>query len=170
MPTGLARDDAVRLRELEDRAEINDIVNRYGDGVRVGDAEQIVSCFADDAVVDHGHGQTVVGREALLAYFANSTRSAVAQSVLTFDQKVASTPVMSNVLIDLDGDTAHCESMCLAIHAGYEHGEAKVIVRGTRNIDELVRTASGWKIRRRMHPAVWAFEVPGAILTDAVSP
>jgi ketosteroid isomerase-like protein len=169
MPAGLSDDDAARLRELEDRAEINDIVNRYGNGVRLSDAEQIVSCFADDAVVDHGHGQTVEGREALLAYFANSARSSVAQSVLTFDQKVASTPVMSNVLIDIDGDTAHCESMCLAIHGGFKHGEGKVIVRGTRNIDELVRTAKGWKIRRRVHPAVWAFEVPGSMVGDAGS-
>src|SRR6516225_3932745 len=125
MSAGLSGYDAARLRELEDRAEINDIVNRYGNGVRVGDVEQIVSCFADDAVVDHGHGQMVEGREALFAYFGDSTRSAAAHSVLTFDQKVASTPVMSNVLIDLDGDTAHCESMCLAIHAGYKHGEGK---------------------------------------------
>jgi ketosteroid isomerase-like protein len=166
MSAGLSGDDAVRLRELEDRAEINDIVNRYGNGVRVGDVEQIVSCFADDAVVDHGHGETVEGREALLAYFGDSTRSAAAQSVLTLDQKVASTPVMSNVLIDLDGDTAHCESMCLAIHAGYKHGEGKVIVRGTRNVDDLVRTATGWRIRRRVHPAVWAFEVPSSMLAD----
>jgi ketosteroid isomerase-like protein len=164
MPTGLTGDAAARLQELEDRAEITDLVNRYGNGIRLGDAEQIVSCFADDAVVDHGHGQTVEGREALLAYFGHQTTSAAARSVLTFDEKVASTPVMSNVLIDLDGDTAHCESMCLAIHTGYQDGQGKVIVRGTRNIDDLVRTADGWKIRRRVHPAVWAFEVPGTPL------
>ena len=166
MPTGLTGDAAARLQELEDRAEITDLINRYGNGIRLGDAEQIVSCFADDAVVDHGHGQAVTGREALLAYFGHQTVSAAARSVLTFDQKVASTPVMSNVLIDLNGDTAHCESMCLAIHTGYLDGQGKVIVRGTRNIDDLVRTASGWKISRRVHPAVWAFEVPGTPLAE----
>ena len=59
--------------------------------------------------------------------------------------------------------------MCLSSHVGYKQGEGKVIVRGTRNIDELVRTVSGWRIRRRVHPAVWAFEVPGAMLADAGS-
>jgi ketosteroid isomerase-like protein len=167
MPAALTSDAAARLRELEDRAEITDLVNRYGNGVRLGDAEQIVSCFADDAVVDHSHGETVTGKEALLAYFGHGTTSAAARSVLTFDHKVASTPVMSNVLIDLDGDTAHCESMCLAIHTGFKDGQGKVIVRGTRNIDEMIRTADGWKIRRRVHPAVWAFEVPGTPLADA---
>jgi ketosteroid isomerase-like protein len=167
MPAELTADAAARLRELEDRAEITDLVNRYGNGIRLGDVDQIVSCFADDAVVDHGHGQAVAGKEALLAYFDRDTTSAAARAVLTFDQKVASTPVMSNVLIDLDGDTAHCESMCLAIHTGYKDGEGKVIVRGTRNIDDLIRTADGWKIQRRVHPAVWAFEVPGTPLTDS---
>jgi ketosteroid isomerase-like protein len=159
-----ARDDARRLQELEDRAEITDIVSRYGNGVRLHDAEIVASCFADDAVLDHGAGQVIEGHEALLAYFADTSTSAASKSVMTFDERIGSTPVMSNVLIDLDGDSAHCESMCLAIHVGTKDGAGKVIVRGTRNIDDLVRTSQGWKIKHRTHPGVWVFEVPGTAL------
>ncbi|HWE68824.1 MAG TPA: nuclear transport factor 2 family protein [Acidimicrobiales bacterium] len=164
---GLSKDDTARLRELEDRAEITDIVSRYGDGVRRGDAASIAACFADDASLDHGHGQSVEGIEAIRQYFGAVKDSAASKAVMNFDEKAASTPVMSNVLIDLDGDTAHCESMCLAIHAGFRDGEGSIIVRGTRNIDDLVRTPEGWKIRKRLHPAVWSFEVPGTPIMSA---
>jgi ketosteroid isomerase-like protein len=159
-------DDSSRLRELEDKAEIADIINRYGDGVLRGDAEIITSCFGDDAVLDHGHGQTVNGRDAILAYFSNAGESPSGKAVLTFDQKVGSSPVMSNILIELDGDTAHCESTCLAIHYGFTAGEGKVIIRGTRNIDDLARTPQGWKITHRVHPAQWKIEVPGTPIVE----
>jgi ketosteroid isomerase-like protein len=162
------RDDAARLRELEDRAEITDIVNRYGDGVRRGDSDVISSCFADDAAIDHGHGHVIEGIAAIRDLYDRSRNSATSRAIIDFDERVASTPVMSNVLIDLDGDSAHCESMCLAIHAGFRDGGGAVMIRGTRNIDDLVRTPQGWKIRRRSHPAIWSFEVPGTPLRSDV--
>jgi SnoaL-like domain len=161
-------DILARLQALEDRAEIADIVNRYGDGVRTNDAALISSCFSADASIDLGlGGPKTVGREAILAHYSRSSDSPAIKSVQTFDKKVMSTPVMTNTRIDLDGDTAHCESTCLAIHVGYKDGEGKVIVRGTRNIDDLIRTDEGWKIQNRVHPALWSFDVPGSALSDA---
>jgi ketosteroid isomerase-like protein len=156
-----------RLRELEDRAEITDIVNRYGQGVRTGDVDLLCSLFTADAVIDHGHGTVVEGAEAIRAHFGGAAKSAVGRSVLTFDQRIASTPIMTNTLVTIDGDIAHCESMCLAIHAGMRDEQAMVMVRGTRNVDDLVRTRAGWRIRRRVHPALWKFELPGEAYGDA---
>ena len=153
-----------RLKKLEDRAEIEDIVNTYGEGVRTSDHVRIASCFADDAIIDHGLGQTIEGIENIRSYFSGALESTARKTVLTFDEKLASTPVMTNVRITLDGDSAHCESICLAIHVGVRTGDTSVMVRGTRNIDDLVRTADGWKIRHRLHPGVWKFEVPGDFL------
>jgi len=151
-----------RLQELEDRAEIADIVNRYGQGVRTRDVDLLCSLFTDDAVIDQGHGTVVQGADAIRTHFGGpAANSTIGRSVLTFDEKIASTPVMSNTLVTLNGDTAHCESMCLAIHTGIRDDQAVVMVRGTRNIDDLVRTPTGWKIRNRLHPAVWKFELPG---------
>lgn len=148
--------------QLTDRAEISDLINRYGEGVRIRDIEILASCFSDDAVLDYGHIQ-VVGADEIRAFFGGGTGSAPGsnQSVLALDERVASTPIMSNVMIELAGDEAHCESMCLAIHAGFAGGAGSVIVRGTRNIDDLVRTVDGWRIHHRVHTTVWSFQVPG---------
>ena len=66
----------------------------------------------------------VVGADDIRAFFSNGTGAASGsnRSVLALDERVASTPMMSNVMIELDGDEAHCESMCLAIHAGFAAG------------------------------------------------
>jgi ketosteroid isomerase-like protein len=168
MSDSLTAGALARLRELEDRAEIADIVNRYGQGVRTRDVDLICSLFTDDAVIDHGHGTVLQGAEAIRTHFGGpAANSAVGRSVLTFDEQIASTPIMTNTLVSLNGDTAHCESMCLAIHTGMRDDQAVVMVRGTRNIDDLVRTPAGWKIRHRNHPAVWKFELPGEAYGDA---
>ena len=164
MASRLSQSDAERLRELEDRAEIADLVNRYGEAVRQGSAELIVSCFSADASIDYGDGQVIVGRRDILRYFTENLEATGSESVVALDQRLAATPVKTNVLISVDGDEARCESMCLAIHAGLREGECSIVVRGTCNIDDLVRTPEGWKIRRREHPAIWKFEVPGAVL------
>ena len=154
--------------ELVDRAEINDLVNRYGEGVRTRDIDLLASCFSDEAVLEYGHA-TVVGMADIRAFFAGGSAAAPGASgpVLALDERVASTPVMSNVMIELDGDEAHCESMCLAIHCGFVGGAGSVIVRGTRNVDDLVRTGAGWRICRRVHATVWSFEVPGTPIVEA---
>jgi hypothetical protein len=155
----MTEDTAARLQELEDRAAIADVVNRYGDGLMRQDVAQIASCFAADAHIDGGPGHVLDGIDEIVRFYAEKPTSAPAR--LKLDHWLISTPVMSNIIIELDGDTAHCVSMCLAIHAGDRGGGGVVIVRGTRNIDDLIRTPGGWKIRRRSHPSMWSFEVPG---------
>lgn len=153
--------------QLSDRAEINDLVNRYAEGVRVRDIDMLASCFCDDAVLDYGHVK-VVGGDDIRTFFAGGTGAAPGSTgpVLALEERVASTPVMSNVMIELDGDEAHCESMCLAIHAGFVGGEGSIIIRGTRNVDDLVKTAVGWRIRHRLHATVWSFQVPGTPVVE----
>jgi uncharacterized protein (TIGR02246 family) len=172
MERDLSADDAARLCELEDRAAIAAVVNRYGDGVRLDDAAIVASCFADDAVIviDHGPPDVLRGRDEILRFYERKRESAAGRAAATFDEFVASTPFISNVTIELDGDAAHCESMCLVIKAGVRDGAGTIVVRGTRNVDDFVRTPAGWKIARRSHPAIWSFEVPGTLLVDPPGP
>ena len=154
--------------QLSDRAEINDLINRYGEGVRLRDIDMLASCFSDDAVLDYGPTE-VAGAEAIRAFFSSGSSGATSESdrpVHALDERVASTPVMSNVMVELHGDEAHCESMCLAIHAGFAAGAGSVVIRGTRNIDDLVRTVSGWRIRRRVHATVWSLQIPGTPVVE----
>jgi hypothetical protein len=175
--TEQATDGTAAIRTLLDRAEIGDLVNRYADGVRLGDADLILSCFAGDAFLDYGHVK-MSGVDEMRPYFsqlairpvpasAPSSDAAGAETSTPSVQRMMSTPVMTNVVIDLAEDTAHCESMCLAIHAGYRDGEGTVTVRGSRNIDDLVRTAEGWRINRREHLVLWSFEAPATLMAAA---
>jgi ketosteroid isomerase-like protein len=151
--------------ELQDRAEITDVLNRYASGIRVGDVDDLVSCFTEDAYLDYGH-VTMRGADEVRQYFSRITTPEAPDDVESqwMNSGRLSTPVVTNVVIELDGSGAHCESMCLAIHVGYREGEGRVVVRGTRNVDEFARTAAGWRIRARRHEALWNFEVPGTLL------
>ncbi len=167
MPGELSSDERIRLRQLEDRSAIEDVVNRYGQGIRQNDAALISSCFTDEATIDQGHGRYLRGHDAILTFYSDKASNA-ASPTNTFSKWVISTPFISNILISLDGDTAHCESMCLTVHAGYKDQSGTIIMRGAENIDELIRTHEGWKIQHRHHPVWWDFEVQGRPL-DASS-
>jgi ketosteroid isomerase-like protein len=161
MVNDVGRDDH-GSEDLRDRAEITDVLTRYADGMRLGDVEALVSCFTDDTFADYGH-VTMRGAEEVREYFARISTPPPpdAAGPRMFDTGRISTPVITNVLIELHGDEAHCESMCLAIHAGRQDGEGRVVFRGTRNIDEFSKTAVGWRIAERRHETLWSFEVPG---------
>ena len=146
------------LQALSDRTEITDVINRYAVGVAARDVDLLVSLFADDAVLDYYGRQPIEGTEAIRALFTPDP----ARPALPLDPHVVSTPIMTNVLIEVDGDAAHAESYCLATHAGERDGEGLVLVRGTRNVDDLRRTPVGWRITRRRHEKLWSIEVPGA--------
>jgi ketosteroid isomerase-like protein len=149
------------LRKIIDRAEITDVVNRYVRGLGSNDSDMVASCFADDAMLDLSYVK-LQGVEAIRAFYSKRSRPGIkiAGSPIQMDRRV-STPYNANIAIDLQGDTAHCESSCLAIHAGTKGSAEVVLMRGTHNSDDLVRTPGGWKIRRRVHSTQWAAELPG---------
>jgi ketosteroid isomerase-like protein len=149
-----------RLRRLEDEAEIRHVVDRYSDGVRLRSPDLVLSCFTDDAVLDYGTLGTMSGNEAIRAFFTNAMQPG---GRTPGDERRVSTPVMTNVVIEWKGDDeAHCESLCLAIHGDVRAGEEMVRVSGTRNLDDFVKTAQGWRIRRRVHTTEWRFETAGS--------
>src|SRR4051812_30203545 len=107
-----------KLQELIDRAEITDVIHRYGRGVATGDVALVASCFTDDAILDMEY--TVLEGGAAIRHFYAGRFGAVKDvppSPVELANKI-STPVMANIEIELKGDSARCESTCLAIHAG----------------------------------------------------
>jgi ketosteroid isomerase-like protein len=148
-----------RLQALEDRAAITDVLHRYAHGYRLRDPAIIASCFTDDAIIELGPGRILTGREQILRTYGSEDKARPSSSV--FDQRLLSTPLIANVMIEVDGDRAHCESMCLAIHTGRRGDGSAVLVRGTLNIDDLARCADGWRIAHRRHPALWQFTAAG---------
>jgi ketosteroid isomerase-like protein len=155
--------DTALLRDVADRQQITELMYRYAAGVQQRDPEVVTACFSDDAVLEYGSA-VVEGIDAVRQYFSDSMAALSSGAPLAaLDETIISTPVMTNVLIDIDGDTAHAVHTCLAIHAGRAGEHGRVLVNGTRNTDELVRTPEGWRIQRREHATVWNFDVEGTV-------
>jgi hypothetical protein len=56
---------------------------------------------------------------------------------------------MGNQVVDLDGDhAARLETYCIAHHFASNEGNPTLIV-GVRYLDDVVRTAAGWRLARR---------------------
>jgi hypothetical protein len=68
---------------------------------------------------------------------------------------------MANTVIDLHGDVAHAETQAVASLASAAEG---LVTRGLRYSDELVRTASGWRIAHRVHRCVWETSNSGCVV------
>ena len=148
--------------DVADRAELIDLVSRYAAAVDRRDIEQVVACFTDDAHVEFDGGAEVVdGRPALEAFFEAAFRRP------RMGTTGASTHLMSNVLVDVDGDLAHAETQAVAYLAS--DSRQTVIVRGLRYSDDCVRGDDGWRVRRRVHRALWQAEIPGAPLPGAAT-
>ena len=147
-----------RVRLLESRAAIVDLLARYANGVASRDREQIIACFTSDGVMDVGPTQ-VKGPEEMRTYLRDLRPGAA--HLAGFDRATTSTPVPANVLIEVDGDRARATSMSVVFHAGSQEGAPVVMVRGTEYEDEFACPGGEWLFTLRRHRTVWEFKVEG---------
>jgi ketosteroid isomerase-like protein len=150
---------------LHDRAAITDLIYRYAHALDRRALDGIVDCFTEDLHVEFNGGEQVVRTSAGLRQFFEDAF----QSPLLGQQGV-STHLMGNVLITFDpadADVAHVETQAVAYLAS--DGRDVIIVRGLLYGDDCVRTASGWRIRGRVHTAVWESEMPRVSVSPALS-
>jgi hypothetical protein len=154
------KDDTVRA--LADRAEISDLVLRYWDGVRRNDAKMMTSVFSDDALLDFPHGP-VRGFDNILKYFSGRLGADKAKN-RGLDALLDAMPAITNVLIDVKMDEAHCECTVFSVTLAIRGGKTVLVLDGGRSIDELTRTAQGWRIRIRRKVELWNAEMPATSL------
>jgi hypothetical protein len=132
------------LRELSDRAEITDLVSRLGACLDESRFDEMAGLLAEDATVRTPGGEAA-GRAAVVAQARRSHSS---------DQSFQH--VITNVLVDLDGDRATARAN-LVVH---------IAVPGDRSPDDpvpavapraglgevyrfgLARTPAGWRFAR----------------------
>src|SRR5277367_5371675 len=97
-----------RLRLVEDRQAIYDVIVRYCRGVDRSDPDLVLSAFHDDAIDNH-FGVVLPFREAIGTLKAPRNADGRAAS------KTTSMHNICNVLIELDGDVARCETYVIVI-------------------------------------------------------
>jgi hypothetical protein len=132
--SGLAR----RVRALEDRLAIADLVSRYGPAADGGDGEALAALWAHDGT--YRFDDTVLTRGALPSLVDIDTHRAL--------MAAGCAHVLSAPRIDIaeDGATA------VAVNHSVVFARADVdwrAVRVSANRWELVRTDDGWRVARR---------------------
>jgi hypothetical protein len=131
-----------RLRLLEDREAIHEVIMRYCRGVDRGEPDLVASAFHDDATDNH-YGVLLPFREAIGTL--KTARSA--------DR--SSSPVKStmhnicNVLIEIDGDVARSESYLVSIVRLQHEARAFDWTLAGRYVDRFERRNGAWRIAQR---------------------
>lgn len=142
---------------LIDKQEITEVLYRYARAVDRKDFDRVADCYFPDAIDNHGG---YIGTVAGLIEDMKS-RHATIDSSLHY---------VTNVLIDLDGDTADVESYCLCYLrqapavAGGPQSRATV---KCRYVDRFERRDGRWRIADRI--VVFDESVTDEII-DALSP
>jgi hypothetical protein len=136
------------MSEVDDRLEIHELSARYA---RALDHDLAIwnGLFTMDAVLDYPAG----GEQRLLSPAEMRENLARLQA-----QGMISQHLMSNILVDIDGDWAsgHAEARVLQCMPIPDSGEVEVIDRIAGYDDLYARTEQGWRFARRRASVRWA--------------
>src|SRR5690606_12374057 len=130
--------------ELADRISIEDMVTRYyGHSGRQGAAEAFGALRSDEAAIA-ANGIVAEGREAIEAFYAETTEepdAAAAQG--TFHM------IISNPVTDVDSDTATASFFWTGVLNTAIQDPPQLLEHG-REYDLLVRQDGQWRIKKRV--------------------
>jgi hypothetical protein len=132
-----------RVRAIEDRLAIQDVIIRYAHGVDGHDDELVASCFTDDAEASFAGVPAGPGGPAIASFLASTMGN----------PRVASTHRFTNVAVTLDGDEADVRSSAVVYAVRGEPLQLRL--RGITYRDRFVRTPAGWRIGHRVHAVSW---------------
>ena len=134
-------------QELADRAEIHDVIVRYGWAIDTKDWALPDTCFTDDAEVDYSSNPG--GKQGPYTQI----RSWLEKMISAFP---VTQHLMSNIEVTLDGDRATARTMVVNPQgAATREGPLHFFYVGGRYDDRLVRTADGWRIAERVETTLW---------------
>jgi SnoaL-like domain len=129
------------LQEMKDRREIEAVLVRYCRAVDRLDAELLRTCYHPEAVDDHG-------------IFKGTRDEFIAWVMPLHEQHQTVTQhKVSNITIEIDGDTAHSESYYM--YAGMNKQGTPLTVCGGRYIDRFERREGRWAIAARISLLEW---------------
>jgi len=130
-----------RISELEDRAQLQDLLVRYCRGVDRRDRELIESAFWYSSPDDF---EPRIGGPRLADYME------------TFGDAKCHTHFIGNQYLEIRGSNAYGETYFVSIHIREgDDGRPVTAVRGGRYIDEFEKRFEEWRIARRFKIDDW---------------
>ena len=133
--------------QVADRAEIHDVIVRYGWAIDTKDWELLDTVFTDDAYLDYTSNPG--GKEGPYP----KVRAWLAKVMAAFP---VTQHLMANIDVRLDGDRATVRTMVTNPQgAATREGPLHFFYVGARYDDEFVRTPSGWRIAKRVETTLW---------------
>jgi ketosteroid isomerase-like protein len=137
------------IQALIDRAAITEVLHRYCRAVDRADLDLLKACYHDDATEDHGGTFQGPAADYIAGIAPMLPRSLMTHST-------------TNVLIELDGDTAQAESHILAFARLKKDGEKFDTLTLARAVDRFERRDGRWAIAARRMAWEWHHEMPMA--------
>lgn len=142
-----------RLRALEDKEAIRELVARYGPMADSGDSTGVAALWADDGSYAVGGMAEAKGRASIAGLIDGETHRQL--------MKDGCAHLLGPVAIELDGDVAIARGHSVVFRqtdAGFE------VWRVSANRWELERGAEGWLVRHRVNAPLDGSEAARALL------
>jgi len=125
------------LRALWAKQEIHEVLMRYCRGIDRRDAELLHDVYHPDAIDDHG-------------LYKGPASGFVPWAIESLGRDESTSHFIANELVELDGDTAYCESYFHAVHRRRQKDGSRVdLIFQGRYVDRFERRAGGWRIADR---------------------
>ena len=140
--------DEKKLELLYDRMEIIDTLNRYATSVDTRNWDLFLTCYTDEMVAD----MVSVGFQEPLTMQSKDFVQIIRQAVQPFD---STQHLLSNFVIDVDGDSATCVCYLQAMHFSEDDTGAHALVIGGYYSNHLIRTPAGWRIDKYKVVKTW---------------
>lgn len=141
-----------RVRELEAREAIRDVLGRYCRAIDRLDHDLLMSCYHPDAVDEHGFFTTYSAKD-----FADL---AIPGTEAAFERSFYS---LGTILIDVKGDSAVSESYCFSpkvLREPDEEGRKHMRIGGVRFLDRFECREGQWRIVHRRLVGEWGIFHP----------
>jgi ketosteroid isomerase-like protein len=141
---------APEIQALLDKAAITDVINNYLRAADRADIDLLKTCYHDDAWEDHG------------GVYDGPASDYVAIMAKVLPKGGIMNHLATNVIIELDGDSAKAEHYILAYARMKKDGEKFDTLTLARAIDRFERRDGTWRIAKRRLVWEWNHEMPFA--------
>jgi 3-phenylpropionate/cinnamic acid dioxygenase small subunit len=130
------------IRELHDRALIQDLIMRYGRALDRKDIDAVAACFTPDAEYDGSLGKGAI----------KSMLDALRELMPRYEKTMH---LLATQVIQVTGDRARCETYGIVYHRLRAPEVPRDVVVGVCYFDELTCREQGWLITRRTARVDW---------------